>query len=190
MSKRTREDVVGQGRECPVCFEDMQAGHGAGAHTETWPFQCGHAICRTCDRTMLGQSDHRCPTCREPRRGMSRMQAEPPPDRNQPESSASRMCCSWDRPPWHGDAMEEYGDMVGLNQFFHAAGGYGMPPGPVPLGAPASRCHGRRRAMSSGSRWISRSTCHRPQPLRRMCVGWCTALPQRRVPSRRRSSVP
>jgi len=64
---------------------------------------------------------------------MSRMQAEPPPDRNQPELSIADVLLMGPS-AMAGDAMDEFGGMVPLNQFFHASGGYGMPPGPRAAG--------------------------------------------------------
>lgn len=59
---------------CPVCLERIR--------TQMKPFQCDHVLCRTCDNTMKQTSDNRCPVCRAPRKGMSREQAQPDPDRN------------------------------------------------------------------------------------------------------------
>lgn len=83
--KRTRERVersdaagaagaAGEDPVCPVCLERIR--------TQMEPFQCDHVLCRTCDNTMKQTSDNRCPVCRAPRRGMSREQAQPDPDRN------------------------------------------------------------------------------------------------------------
>ena len=74
MAKRVGS--AGVTAECGICYSSMPA------RTETRPFQCNHSICTTCDRRMQGVDDNRCPTCRQPRQGMSAAEAEPPPDRN------------------------------------------------------------------------------------------------------------
>ena len=60
--------------ECPICFESVR--------TKFEPFQCYHGLCRACDARMRQTSDNRCPVCRAPRKGMSKEDAEPSPERN------------------------------------------------------------------------------------------------------------
>ena len=126
MAKRAREGrgqlLVGQG-DCPICFDSM------GARTETRPFQCEHPICRTCDRSMARGDDHRCPTCRAPRRGLTAEQAEPPPGRNQAEPSIEDFL-----PPEVAGALGDLQDQVAqMATVFMGARGYGLPPGSRPL---------------------------------------------------------
>ena len=67
--KRKTESVsVGAEITCPVCLE----------HTENdrFCFPCGHAICRACDSRMLANDFLACPTCRQPREGVSQSQVE------------------------------------------------------------------------------------------------------------------
>ena len=73
MSKKRER---GEKQECPVCYEAITR------RTEARPFSCDHLMCQTCDRRMRQSDDNRCPTCRAPRMGMTREQAEPPADRN------------------------------------------------------------------------------------------------------------
>lgn len=74
--------------DCPICYSVLSP------RTEVRPFQCDHGLCQTCSTRMQQGSDHRCPTCRAPRKGMSREQAEPPPDRNSVEPSFSELLAS------------------------------------------------------------------------------------------------
>ena len=64
--------MSGAALECPVCFHVLNQDRGTEA--TTWP--CGHVICRTCDAAMQRVNDLRCPTCRTPRAGVTRAQAE------------------------------------------------------------------------------------------------------------------
>ena len=45
-----------------------------------YAFSCGHPICTPCDEKMRSFLQHRCPTCRTARVGMSQEQADPPED--------------------------------------------------------------------------------------------------------------
>ena len=117
--KRTRSEMGVQ--ECPICYVELSA------RTKTRPFQCDHGLCRSCAERMHQESDHRCPECRAPRRGMSREEAEPPPDRNaDPLTMDMTSLLQLDV----GQEMQEM-------QAFHeriasltrAAGGYGLAPG-------------------------------------------------------------
>jgi len=40
------------------------------------PFPCGHAVCAACDARMRDRAFHTCPTCRTPREGVTRAQAD------------------------------------------------------------------------------------------------------------------
>ena len=64
-ASREREEQ----QECPVCLEAIDL-------TKLQHFPCGHIVCRTCDQKMLQRNDHRCPTCRTPRAGVSREAAD------------------------------------------------------------------------------------------------------------------
>ena len=52
-----------------MCLEPMDL-------TKVNRFPCNHLVCRTCDQKMLERNDHRCPTCRTPRAGVSREAAD------------------------------------------------------------------------------------------------------------------
>ena len=71
--------------ECPVCMEPYPRAARTEASLGVRSFQCDHALCRTCDARLKASDDHRCPTCRAPRKGMTAAQAEPRRDRNAPE---------------------------------------------------------------------------------------------------------
>ena len=79
MDQQTMEE------ECPVCMEPYPRSARTETRLGVRSFQCEHALCRTCDGRLRTQNDHRCPTCRAPRKGMTAAQAEPPRDRNAPE---------------------------------------------------------------------------------------------------------
>ena len=44
--------------ECPVCLTVQNA---------TFPFDCGHGLCKSCDTEMFCRADDRCPVCRKTR---------------------------------------------------------------------------------------------------------------------------
>lgn len=59
------------GAECPVCMTAYNPnGNGVFA------FPCGHCVCSECDVKLRERSFYSCPTCREPRAGMSRAQVD------------------------------------------------------------------------------------------------------------------
>jgi len=60
--------------ECPVCLNPLDTRGRTERSASTWP--CGHVVCVGCDTTMRRIGDHRCPTCRTPREGVTREQAE------------------------------------------------------------------------------------------------------------------
>ncbi len=65
------EDGNDEGAECPVCMTAYnQNGSGVFA------FPCGHCVCSECDVKLRERSFYSCPTCREPRAGMSRAQVD------------------------------------------------------------------------------------------------------------------
>jgi len=124
MSKRRRtagQVATGASRECPICFEQITA------RTQANPFSCDHAVCVTCHARLIEMDDHRCPTCRAPRLGLTAEEAEPPPDRN--HASPIEM------PPMLEEFLQTHGHMLS-----HAASPYGL----QSQGA-AARYHGRQR---------------------------------------------
>lgn len=60
--------------ECPVCLEERTQSQLRSS------FTCTHEVCTSCDNQLLRRRQHRCPVCRQPRLGMSREEAEPPPE--------------------------------------------------------------------------------------------------------------
>lgn len=124
MSKRTRNErqTAVVARQCPICYSEM------GARTQIRPFQCSHALCNSCDTHMRRVSDHRCPECRAPRRGMSREDAEPPPDRNHGDPVLEAL--------YDSSALAELGQLAELaseiarvSRMSHVAGRYFRRPG-------------------------------------------------------------
>ena len=55
-------------RACPVCMERTE--------DERFCFPCGHWICDGCNQKMLQHNFLACPTCRQPREGVSQRQVE------------------------------------------------------------------------------------------------------------------
>lgn len=55
--KRSRAEQTA-GLECPVCLT---------VQDPIFPFDCGHFVCRGCDRELFSRADDRCPSCRKPR---------------------------------------------------------------------------------------------------------------------------
>lgn len=49
--------------DCPICFQRVRDG------TRSYPFDCGHVLCTTCDTNMRERRMHTCPVCRAPRDG-------------------------------------------------------------------------------------------------------------------------
>ena len=62
------EDENDEGAECPVCMNALGP--------RTFAFPCGHCVCNECDAKLRQRSFYSCPTCREPRAGMSRAQVD------------------------------------------------------------------------------------------------------------------
>jgi hypothetical protein len=58
--------------KCPVCFHP----YGAEADHQQYCFPCGHAVCAGCDGRMRNRGFHTCPTCRTPREGVTRAEAD------------------------------------------------------------------------------------------------------------------
>lgn len=58
--------------KCPVCFHP----YGAEAEHQQYCFPCGHAVCAGCDGRMRNRGFHTCPTCRTPREGVTRAEAD------------------------------------------------------------------------------------------------------------------
>ena len=57
--------------ECPVCMT-LYNRDGSG----TFAFPCGHCVCSDCDTKLQERDFYSCPTCREPRMGISRAQVD------------------------------------------------------------------------------------------------------------------
>lgn len=71
-NKRAREKAKNPNRpvfECAVCLSEHLDAEG------TYSFSCTHPLCQECSRELSQRSNHRCPTCRAPREGMSEEQA-------------------------------------------------------------------------------------------------------------------
>ena len=58
--------------KCPVCFHP----YGSEAEHQQYCFPCGHAVCAGCDGRMRNRGFHTCPTCRTPREGVTRAEAD------------------------------------------------------------------------------------------------------------------
>jgi len=56
------------GHECPVCMSVVGSG--------TFAFPCGHCVCTDCDVKLRERGFYACPTCREPREGVTRAQVD------------------------------------------------------------------------------------------------------------------
>ena len=57
--------------ECPVCMTPYEPTGG-----NTFAFPCGHCVCTACDARLRDTGYFACPTCREPRVGVSRAQVD------------------------------------------------------------------------------------------------------------------
>ncbi len=57
--------------ECPVCMTPYEPTGG-----NTFAFPCGHCVCTACDARLRDTGYFACPTCREPRAGISRAQVD------------------------------------------------------------------------------------------------------------------
>ena len=68
-STQDSQDSQDQGAECPVCMNGLR---GVGV----FAFPCGHCVCNECDAKLRERSFYSCPTCREPRTGISRAQVD------------------------------------------------------------------------------------------------------------------
>ena len=66
LSLPTGEDE--DGPECPVCMNALGA--------QTFAFPCGHCVCSGCDVQLQQRGFYACPTCREPREGVTRAQVD------------------------------------------------------------------------------------------------------------------
>ena len=71
-SERAGSDDEDDQPKCPVCFHP----YGAEAERQQYRFPCGHAVCAACDARMRQRGFHTCPTCRTPREGVTRAQAD------------------------------------------------------------------------------------------------------------------
>jgi hypothetical protein len=58
--------------ECPVCMTAYDPAEGRPRVR----FPCGHTVCAACDARMRDRAFHTCPTCRTPREGVTRAQAD------------------------------------------------------------------------------------------------------------------
>lgn len=66
VSLPTGEDE--DGCECPVCMSAMGSA--------TFAFPCGHCVCTDCDIKLQERGFYACPTCRQPREGVTRAQVD------------------------------------------------------------------------------------------------------------------
>ena len=67
-TRREEPENEGEEAECPVCMTALGAG--------TFAFPCGHCVCSECDVKLRERAFYSCPTCREPRAGMSTAQVD------------------------------------------------------------------------------------------------------------------
>ena len=67
-TRREEPENEGEEAECPVCMTALGAG--------TFAFPCGHCVCDECDVKLRERAFYSCPTCREPRAGMSTAQVD------------------------------------------------------------------------------------------------------------------
>lgn len=69
-SKRKGAESARGGGEtaCPVCMDHTE--------DERFCFPCGHWICAPCNQKMLQHNFLACPTCRQPRQGVSQRQVD------------------------------------------------------------------------------------------------------------------
>lgn len=68
LPRDTEQTGTGEEAECPVCMTALGAG--------TFAFPCGHCVCDECDVKLRERAFYSCPTCREPRAGMSTAQVD------------------------------------------------------------------------------------------------------------------
>ena len=71
LPRDTEQTGTGEEAECPVCM-NVYNRNGRGA----FAFPCGHCVCSECDVKLRERAFYSCPTCREPRAGMSRAQVD------------------------------------------------------------------------------------------------------------------
>lgn len=65
--RSTRRVGAGTGMlTCPVCLDDSLS-----LSDVVYPFGCGHAVCDSCNTSLIGRNDLRCPMCRVPRQGVT-----------------------------------------------------------------------------------------------------------------------
>ena len=62
------EDEDGTAPECPVCMNALGSAPFA--------FPCGHCVCSGCDAQLQQRGYYACPTCRQPREGVTRAQVD------------------------------------------------------------------------------------------------------------------
>ena len=62
MKRKTRRSAPAD--PCPVCYEPIAAG-------DAFAFPCAHVVCLACNEKLVGRHYLSCPTCREPRAGLS-----------------------------------------------------------------------------------------------------------------------
>ena len=68
LPRDTEQTGTGEEAECPVCMDALDP--------RTFAFPCGHCVCSDCDVKLRERAFYSCPTCREPRAGMSRAQVD------------------------------------------------------------------------------------------------------------------
>lgn len=145
--------------ECPVCLEEIQ---GARTNLDRVTFPCGHSICCQCNQGMLRRDDHRCPTCREPRRGFTtemanasaeaRMHQDMAEEANQPSSPPSMVLYF---------SNQAQGNPFEVLQSVSAPGGVR-----VARSGPARNTRGRRMVASTLARIMHRAVNDQRQPRR------------------------
>lgn len=76
--KRQRASETEQECQCPVCLDSFTK------NDLVFAFRCCHGLCPACNEEMQTRSDLRCPTCRQPRHGVTSDEAEAAARRNAP----------------------------------------------------------------------------------------------------------
>lgn len=138
--QRAAEDPT-MADECPVCLDAFPTNAVTKARLAVRSFQCDHLLCRTCDGKVRQSEDHRCPTCRSPRKGMTTEQAEPRTDRNAPDPQQVYQD--------HIHAVQANQGSQAIQGLSTIAGVYGVPPHLLPPLLRAAELHEQQSQHSA-----------------------------------------
>ena len=100
-------DAAGSVDDCPICLEPFDRSRRKRV---TW--ECGHGVCASCDSDMAANGLHMCPTCRTPRRGMTREEATHHAER-------ARLRDAQEEAGYHNHNHTHYGDDFRPIPFLH-----------------------------------------------------------------------